>query len=147
MAGSNPGFDASAFRTGIRFVYDMAAPPVEGERAIFYFPSQLVYNAAIDGEDVPFDPQATVQRLPPRVVTDVPCGVEYFDAQGQEIVFGTVTASRIAITLLDEDHSQVKGCAYVTIGGDKYLFKRTETPSGLFDVGLYTMHFTSENET
>lgn len=147
MAGSNSDFDASAFRTGIRFVFDMAAPPVEGERAVFWWESGLVYTSPVDGEDVPFDPHATVQRTPGRRVSGVACGIEYQDAQGQEIVFGTVTASRLAITFLDQDYDKVKGCAYVTIGADKYLYKRTQPPSGLFDVGLYTMHFVSENET
>lgn len=146
MAGTNPGFDAGAFRDGIRFVYDMAAPPEPTEQAVFYFASALIYTAPIDGEDVPFDPHATVVRQPPRAVKGISCGIEYFDAQGNEIVFGTVTASRLAITFLDEDYAKVKGCSYVVVGGDKYLYKRTEVPSGLFDVGLYTIHFTSENE-
>jgi hypothetical protein len=147
MAGRNSGFNAREFRTAIRFVYDMAAPPIEGERAIFWFDSQLVYAAPVDGEDVPFDPQATVTRIPARRVTDVPCGIEYQDANGEEIVFGTVTPSKLVIRFLDQDYLKVKGCNYVTIGPDKYLYKRTEPPSGLFDVGLYAMHFGAENDT
>lgn len=145
--GISADFDSAAFRTGIRFVYDMAAPPIAGEAAIFYFPSGLVYNSPVDGEDVPFDPQATVVRTPGKTVTGVPCGIEYLDAQGQEIAFGTITATHLRITFLDEDYLLVKGCIFVTVGADKYLYKRTAPPSGLFDVGLYSMHFTSENET
>lgn len=147
MAGSNPDFNAGEFRSAIRLVFDMAAPPIEGERAVFVFPNGLQYNAAVDGEDVPFDPQATVTRTPGARVTGVPCGIEYFDAQGEQIVFGTVTATKIVITFLDEDYQQAKGCAYVVIGPDRYIYKRTEPPSGLFDVGLYRLHFTAENDT
>lgn len=145
MAGTNPDFDAAAFRDGIRFVYDMAAPPLEDEQLKFYFPSQLVYNKPVDDEDVPFDPSATVQRVQPAPVT-VPCGVEYFDRAGEPVVFGTITASRIAVTLLDEDYKQVKGTTYVVLGGEKYNYQHTEAPSGLFDVGLYTLHFVAEND-
>ncbi len=146
MAGRNRGFDARAFREGIRFAYDMAAPPQEGEQAAFYKESSLVYTVPVDDDNVPFDPATTVQRVtsPP---VHVPCGIEYQDAEGQAVPFGYIGASRVIITLLDEDYAKVKGSAYVVLGGDKYLYRRTEPPSGLFDVGLYAMHFTAENET
>lgn len=147
MAGTFRDFDAKDFRKQIRFVFDMAAPPIEGERAVFVFPTGLQYNAPVDGEDVPFDPSATVTRTPGRTVSDVPCGIEYFDAMGEQVVFGQVTATKIVITFLDGDYIRVKGCAYVVIGPDKYIYKRTEPPSGLFDVGIYRMHFTAENDT
>lgn len=145
MAGTNPGFDAGAFRSAIRFVQDMAAPPLEAEQATFYAPATLVYAGSLDDDDVPFDPSTTVVRQP-AVGVKVPCGIEYLDADGQALVFGTVTATKVKITLLDEEYTQVKNAAYVVIGGDKYLYRRTEPPSGLFDVGLYVMHFTAENE-
>lgn len=145
MAGTNPGFSASEFRAAIRFVYDMAAVPFVDDQATFYGDSTLVYTGVVDDENTPFDPTSTVVRQA-AVGVKVPCGIEYFDNEGQPIVFGTVTPSRVAITLLDEDYATVSASAYVVIGGDKYLFRRTEPPSGLFDVGLYTMHFTAENE-
>lgn len=145
MAGKNSGFDPKGFRDAIKFVYNMAAPPRDADQAAFYKPSELVYTASVDDENVPFDPATTVQRVVPPPVR-VPCGVEYLDAEGQPVTFGTVTASRIVLTLLDEDYDQVKGSAYVVIGGEKYLYQRTEPPSGLFDVGLYAMHWRAEND-
>lgn len=145
MAGRNSGFDSRAFREGIRFVYNMAASPVADEQATFYKPSSLVYNLPTDDDNVPFDPSSTVQRVQPDPIK-VPCGIEYFDAEGQDVPFGVVTVSRVACTLLDEDYRKVKDATYVVIGGDRYLYQRTEPPSGLFDVGLYVMHFKSENE-
>lgn len=146
MAGSAPGFSGRQFRDNIRFVYNMAAPPVDADQVTFYWPSQLVYNAASeDDENVAFDPAATVTRVDPPPVK-VPCGVEYFDAEGNPTPFGTVTASRIALTLLDEDYAQVHDASYVVVAGEKYLYRHTEPPSGLFDVGLYVMHFRAENE-
>lgn len=146
MAGSNPAFPADEFRAAIQFVYTMAEAPLAADQIAFYGASTLVYNAPVDDEDVPFDPRSTVIRQP-AVPVHVPCGIEYFDAQGQEIVFGTVTPTRIAVTLLDEDYVQVKDSTYCVVGGDKYVYRTTEPPSGLFDVGLFVMHFRAENES
>jgi hypothetical protein len=35
----------------------------------------------------------------------------------------------------------------VVAHGDRYNYRRTEPPTGLFDVGLYVMHFTAQSET
>jgi hypothetical protein len=146
MAGSNPDFDAVAFRTNIRFVFGMAAAPLIEEQVAFYFPSQLVYNRSVDTEDVPFDPSATVTSTPSLPVR-VPCAIEYFDNEGVSSAFGIITPSRLAITLLDEDYQKIKGATYVVTGGDRYNYRRTEPPAGLFDVGLYTLHFSAVDET
>lgn len=145
MAGFNPDFDSSEFRTGIRFAFEMGAPVEIGDQATFFFPNQLVYNRPVDDEFTPFDPQATVTTVPPRPVK-VLCGIEYQGAEGQAIVFGTVTASRLVITLLDEEYALVQGCSYVVVGGERYNYRRTEKPNGLFDVGLYLLHFQAEND-
>src|SRR5438309_2807566 len=119
MAGRNSGFDARAFRQNIRFVMQMGTPPLEGEQAAFYFPSQLVYNTPVDADDVPFDPSATVTRIVPPAVK-VPCAVEYKDVNGELTDFGVITPSKASITLLDEDYAKVKGCSYVVLRGEKF---------------------------
>lgn len=145
MAGKNSGFDAKAFRTAIRSVYQMAAPPVSDEQATFYFPAQLVYNVGTDAEDTPFDPTATVTRTQPSPVK-VPCALE-FKGANQDTDFGLIAPARIAITLLDEDYAKVAGFSYVVIRGEKYNFDRVDPPNGLFDVGLYTVHVSAESQT
>lgn len=144
MAGKQPGFNGKNFRSKIRFVYDMAAPPIAEERATFCFPAQLVYNTPVDGQDVPFDPAATVTRTVPPPV-QVPCGVEFQDAYGNVINFGLAIPAKAVITLLDEDYAKVKDCSYVVLRGEKYNYSHSEFPSGLFDVGLYTLHFNAES--
>lgn len=145
MAGSNPGFNAADFRKNIRFVYDMAAPNLEGEQATFFMPSQLVYNVPTDEDDVPFSPTALpVTPVPPQPI-QVSCGVEYYDSQGNIIDFGISVPSRAAITLLDEDYEIVKGCAFVVLRGERFNYRSTRFPQGLFDVDLYTMNFEAEN--
>lgn len=149
MAGSNPDFDAGAFRTAIQFVYTMAAAPIPADQIKFYFPSTLVYTepggeTGVDGIGVPFDPQSTVVRTQAPPVT-VPCGIEYLDKSGQTTVFGDVIPATVMVTLLDEDYVKVQGCAYIVLHGEKYKYVHTNPPSGLFDVGLFELEFAAEN--
>jgi hypothetical protein len=146
VAGINGGFDPRAFRSGIRFVFDMAASPTADEQVAFYFPATLVYNRTVDTEDVPFDPAATVTSTPTAPIK-VPCALEYVDSEGSSGPFGVITPTRVTTTLLDEDYEQVKGATYIVIAGDRYNYRRTEPPSGLFDVGLYVMHWAAVDET
>lgn len=152
MAGKNSGFDAKGFREGIRFVMKMGEPTEPVDAAVFIKASQLVYNlpdggvAYVDQEGVPFDPQTTVTRVQPAPVK-VLCAVEYFDANGVPTDFGVVTPSRAAITLLDEEHKLVKDSVAAILGGERYIYRHTEYPAGLFDVGVFTMHFTAEDQT
>lgn len=146
MAGTNPNFDAGAFRDGIHFAMTMGAAPLAENRLTFRFPTELVYVGTADAEDVPFDAETTVQRSEPPAV-EVPCAVEYYDDQGTLLLSGTAQAARVKITLLDEDYEQVKTADRVMAGGDVYYYRRTEPPSGLFDVGLFVMHFEARSET
>lgn len=144
MAGTTPGFDGTAFRTAIRFVYDMAAPNVSEEKVYFFKATTLVYNVPVDTDNVPFDPAATVTRHQDPPVT-VPCGIEFQDVNGVVVDFGTVDAPRLVLTTLDQDYAKVKDAVYVTLRGMKYNYKRTVPPTSLFDVGLYDMHFEAES--
>lgn len=146
MAGTNSDFDAEAFRTGIRIAYAMAAPPVAEDQVVFHFASSLVYVGTLDEGGVPFDPDTSVRRVEPPSM-QVPCAVEYLDAEDKPTAFGLVASSRVRITLLDEDYLKVKDAIFITISGDRYDYRRTQPPSGLFDVGLFTLHYTSVNET
>lgn len=148
MASTSPDFDPGAFRDAIRFVYTMAAAPVSDDQVTFHFETQLVYNTgvAVDDDGRPFDPAATVTRQTP-APKQVPCAVEYTDAENQPTNFGLLSPSKVKISLLDQDYAQVKDAIYIVIAGDRYNYRRTFPPSGLFDVGIYEMLFVAENET
>jgi hypothetical protein len=52
------------------------------------------------------------------------------------------------VTVLDVDYVTGQGAAPTSwYAGDRYDYRRTEPPSGMFEVGVYTMHFTSNSET
>ena len=148
MAGTNPDFNAAEFRDGIRFAMEMGADPDTSldHQATFYFPAQLVYTGPADDEGVPFDPNTSVTRVEPQPV-QVPCAIEFRNDKGESLAWGAVNATHISITLLDEDHAQVEGCHHVVVGGDTYYYRSTAPPSGLFDVGLYVLHFAAAQET
>jgi hypothetical protein len=146
VAGEFADFDAEAFRDGVIFAYDMGAAPLEEHRPAFYFASELVYTAVADAAGLPFDPDTTVQRIVPPPVR-VPCALTYYDAFGEVTNLGMLTPSRVVVDLLDEHYVQVQGAVAVVIAGDRYLYRRTEPPSGLFDVGIFRLHFAAENET
>jgi hypothetical protein len=148
MAGKQAGFSAKDFRKNIRFVFDMAAPTVDGEQATFYFSDGVAYAAPVDQEDVAFDPHAAVQTTQvAKAPVKVSCGVEYLDAQGNPVEFGIVTPARARITMFDEDYAKVKGCIFVALRGERFNYRNTEYPQGLFDVALYTLNFTAVDVT
>jgi hypothetical protein len=146
MAGSNPGFNAAGFRNAIKTAMQMGAPPNEGERATFHFP-------------VPARLQRQHGRRPGAVRPDRHRGVHraahhpgrlrhrVLRRRGQPTAFGLIAPSRIAVTVLDVDYDRSRSAPTWWSHGDRYDYRRTEPPNGLFDVGVYTMHFTSNSET
>lgn len=147
MAGPDlGGFDPDAFRDGIHLAMQMGAAPEADEQVTFLFAPQLVYNSPTDDSNVPFDPSATVVETTPAPVR-VPCAVEYFDATAQLTELGAVSPTRVEILLMDVDYEQVKDAVAVVIHGDRYNYRKTEPPSGLFSVGIYTLHFDAEDES
>lgn len=145
MAGKNPDFDAAGFKAGIRQAMTMGLSPDTEAQPEFHFPSTLVYTGT-EHESFPFDPTETVQNQQ-KAPVKVNCAVEYFDDSGQLTNFGITQATHIKILLLDDEYEQVKDADSVVIGGDTYIYRRTQPPSGLFDVGIYEMHFVARQET
>jgi hypothetical protein len=138
-------FNADAFRTAIRFVFEMAEPP-EQERAVtFHFADTVAFNGPADGEQVPFDPAETIVRTTPAPVRR-PCDVEFVKASDEPTAFGIVIPAKVKVTLLDVDYEDVKEATFIIVNGDRYL-RHYEPPAyGLFDVGLHEMVFIAENE-
>lgn len=147
MAGTppDPTF-GKRFRDGIHFAMQTGLPPAEEEKPTFEFPSQLVYTGSGDEEGVPFDPAVPVEKFQPQPVK-VLCAVEYFHDEGQLTNLGIHGATRIRVTVLDEDFALIEGCRSCVIKGDRYFFRSIEPPGGLFDVGYYLLHFSAEQET
>lgn len=137
-------FPAARFRDAIRGVWEMGATPDE-QRVTFCWNPVTTYPGAKDSTGIAFDPAAqpvTVQK--PKVV--IPCGVEYAQASGDATNFGEIVASRIKITLFDEDYETIKESDYVELEGEKYTYHHDEPPYGLFQVGLHVLVYEAEND-
>lgn len=146
MAGTNPEFDADAFRDGILFAMEMGLPVEVEDRPTFHFPPTTTH-ATGHGTGLPFDPSVDYAADEPAPV-QVDCAVAFFGGTGggEATALGHLASTRVEITLLSDEYEQVKGAYRVDIGGDVYRYQFTEPPVGLFNVGVYVMHFIAENE-
>lgn len=140
MAGTNSGFDAAAFNDAIHTVMEMAAPPITADRAKFYFPKTTTAPAH-SGDGVPWDP-ADSPTVTQQAAIVVPCAVETVEAADQATRLGIERPNRLKVTLLDAEYQQVKGCEYLVMAGDRYDYRFTDPPTGLFDASVWTMWFT-----
>lgn len=140
------GFDGASVRSALRLAMQVGLPTNDADLPTFYMPTSVGSTTEpVDTQGRPFDPTYKAPRSTPPSVR-VPCAIEYKDAAGHEEVPGSIAASRVVLTLLDEDYQQVKGFAFVVIGGDKYFYRHTETPLGMVSVGVYRVHCVSEDQ-
>jgi hypothetical protein len=139
-------FNGPAFRNAIRFVNEMAAPPLPADQLVFHFTAAVAFAGYSDGDQVPFNPAEAVTRTIPAPIS-VPCSVEFTPAADVPTAFGTVVPAKIKVLLLDEDYLLVADASYVVSDGDRYNRQFVPPSFGLFDVGLHEMTFVAENET
>lgn len=147
MAGTNSDFDAGAFRDGILLAMRMGMPVDTTDQPTFHFPPVRTHTAD-HGTGLPFDPAVAFSEDVPTPVA-VDCAVAFFSGagEGEATAMGHLHPSRVEVTLMQEEYDQVVGASSVVIGGDVYRYRFTEPPVGLFDVGVYVMHFTAEDES
>lgn len=134
-------FDASKVRAGLRLAMQVGLPVMADDQPTFFMPTVVTGDGvhALDQQATPFDPAYRPTRAQPAGI-QVPCGMDYKDAAGNLVAMGTVSATGIVLTLLDEDYVQVKGFAYCVIAGVKYNYQREDIPKGLVSIGIYTIH-------
>ena len=122
-------------------------PVVANDQPTFFMPTTVTGDGThtLDQLGTPFDPAYRPTRTQPAGI-QVPCGIDYKDAAGNLVAAGSVSATGIVLTLLDEDYVQVQGFAYCVIGGIKYNYQHDEPPRGLVSVGIYTIHCLADDE-
>jgi hypothetical protein len=141
------GFDADAFRDGIWTAMAVGLPPAIEDQPSFVTPAAVVDTGdERDVDGVPFDFTKGQAKVGVDTVTQVPAAVEYVDGDGLLTTFGAVASSKIILTLLDEDYEAVRGFSYVVLGGNKYLYERTEPPLGMVDVAIWRIHCRTDDE-
>lgn len=141
------GFDPEEVRAGLHLAMQIGLPVDFADQPTFVFPGGYV-EADVDQRDsegTPFDYRNTRTKRPDRTY-QVPCAIEYVDGEGKIENFGLIAPSKVVLTLLDQDHEIIMGFSYVVIGGNRYTYRRTETPLGLVSVGVYRVHCQSDDE-
>lgn len=141
------GFDADAFRDGIWTAMAVGLPPELEDQPTFVTPAPVVDTGdERDVDGIAFDWTKSRTKVGADTATQVPAAIEYFDADGLLTNFGSVAASKIVLTLLDEDYEAVKGFSYVVVGGNKYTYERTEPPLGMVGVAIWRVHCRTDDE-
>lgn len=153
MAGTNPAFDAAEFRTAIRDTMTMGMPTATSKRLTWHWNRDQTFD--------PQDPAATPYDLDQAPVVDDPgnpdepsgevqvtYALEFAarPAGSRETVFGQFDTSRAEVTLLEDEYEQIKTADYCTIDGTRYEIDFTAPPVGLFEVTVYTIYITAEDE-
>lgn len=148
MAGTNPAFNAAAFRTAIRSTMTMGSPQNPAERATFRWKVERDY-AIDDPANNPYDWTAAPTTEVANPDVQIPVAVEFSarpagSSQTQMAEFDT---SRVVLTILDEDFAKIDGADYVLLGGNTYAIQFVGPPMGLFEVTIYQMFLEAVDES
>ena len=148
MAGTNPGFNAAAFRTAIIDAMTMGLPSETQDRATFRWNKERTFNT-VDPAGTPYD--LTAAPLTDTTPDDVliPCAVEFSarPAGSLDTTVGEFDTSRVVITVLDEHYPQVEGADGVLLGQNTYEIQFVAPPIGLFEVTVYQVYAVARDES
>jgi len=140
MAGTDPRFDSSQFRSAIHFVMQMAAP--SDQPVTWQWKKEVVYSSH-DADGRPFvwgDTPISVTDHPDVVVD---CIVEFTAAstqQERDTVVGHFDPGTIIITVLDDDIATIEGASHVVAGGNTYEIMYRSPSDQLFDVEIHYIY-------
>lgn len=139
MAGTNPAFNAGAFRTAIKNTMRMGAPNATNDRVTFRWKIVNTY-AHQDAATNPYDwgdaPATHTQHADVLVDAAVaPLG----QAVAEYASVGELNPQKIELTLLDVDFAQVDGAAFVLWGEALFVIDYVAPPIALFDVNVYSV--------
>lgn len=141
-----PGFDPAKIRQGLLTAMEFGAPTRTEDQATFFFAVRGPVAGTVDEENVPFDPSLRPDNTAPIPKLTLPCAVEFYDRAGRIETFGEIAATKIKVTLLDDEWQQVKTFRYVVAGGDKYVRDKVEPPVALGSLDVWSVWCTAEDE-
>ncbi len=141
VSGFNPKFPSKKFRDAIIFTMQMGAPNKSEEKVTFLWPASVANTT-----DRQWDLNAAPTKISKERKLQLDCAVEFVDRVGYGTPFGTFETPRIRITLLGDEYVQVADAPKALLGGNTYSYNFTEPPVALFDVDVYTVHYTADDE-
>jgi hypothetical protein len=152
MAGTTDprasSFKADDFRSAIRFAMNMGLPEDSQEQATFRWTTKKTYDAA-DPAGVPFDFTAKPSKTVSHEDVQVPVSVQFVPqlTRGESgTPWGTIDSPKAILTILDEDYVEVVGADLVLLGKNTYTVDYVAPPEGLFDVTIYEIYCTAQDE-
>ena len=128
---------------GLHQAMAIGMPSRTEDRATFFIPAETV-DPGEDDEGVPFNPATRPTSTPTKKT--VPCAVEYVDGTELPSNMGVIQASKLKITLLDPEYQQVKGFDFVVIAGQRYYYRKTESPVALGNLDVWTVQVQAEDQ-
>lgn len=151
MAGTtdprSSAFNAATFRDAIRFAMDMGLPEATADRATFKWTPVKTYPNP-DGGGRPYNLTSTPTSTTTHADVQIPVAWEFVARQAQETntSMGEFDASRIVMTILDDDYSKVVGADTVVLGGNTYTIDFVAPPMGLFSVTVFELYLSARDE-
>lgn len=148
MAGTNAGFDATAFREAIRAAMTMGLPNTVADRATFQWTVGHTY-AVHDPSGNPYDLSATPATTTTHADVQIPVAIEFTarPASERDTPIGQFDATQAILYALDEDYAQVAGADQVLLGQNVYKVSFVAPPMGLFDVDVYAIYTVARDES
>lgn len=132
MAGTNPDFDAAAFRQAIKSTWQMAGQ-TDAQARIYLHSSTPVGN--------PFNPAVSVSSTSADYV-EGQWGVEYFDSSDiQQNPFGMYPPARVVISMFEDEAEEIEDPHYAVVDGQTYYFTGELAPVALFDAQMRRFAF------
>jgi hypothetical protein len=154
MAGSNSGFNASVVRDKLHFAMQMGLPNVPSHQPTFRWVVQPEFapNPVSPSGD-PYSWTEAENPLGPQPITDlqVLCAVQYGTDAPEGTPAGFEQALHVTITILDTEWAILMAHAgrapdQVLIAQDVYLMDYVEPEVGLFNMDVYTLHATAQDQ-
>lgn len=149
MAGTNPNFNAAEVRDALHFAMEMGSPNRVRDKATFYFRQTSVWvdedgivveNPRLDQDGNPFRPDLHSEPLGRAPVTLDRVAVDFGMAKPEELEVGSFRPTRVEITILDEEWSQIHEAIQVSlVRGDRYYISYEKPVVGLFDIDVHEL--------
>jgi hypothetical protein len=150
MALAIPGFDAAAFREGIRLPMRMAQPDDAARRPQFVTVPVIAPGATVDYNGVAWDPDAAV-ATPVLVALRPLCAVEWVNNLLVEQNFGRMYPQVVHVTLLDEEYFTIEGFTYLNLWLThegtpvRFNYRKITQQVSLDSVGVWTIECSTED--
>jgi hypothetical protein len=154
MAGTNSGFNATLVRDKLHFAMQMGMPNTVADRPTFRWIVQPEFapNPVSPSGD-PYSWTETENPTGPQPITDlqVLCAVQYGTDAPEGTVAGFEQALHATITILDVDYALLikhggRPPDQILIAQDIYNMDYIEPEVGLFNMDVYTLHATAQDQ-